>query len=148
MSEAHTETDPRGQAAQTSHGARRNIRDTGTLLGEVLRHAVALLRGEFDLFRAEMDQNVKHAGAAIGMIVAGVVLFLVALNVLASALVVGITELGLDAGWSALIVGVVFALIAAILAKKGVNDLKLTSLAPTRTTRNVERDSETVKKAL
>ena len=52
---------------------------------------VALLRGEFDLFRAEMDQNVKHAFTAIGMIVAGIVVMLVALNVLASALVAAIT---------------------------------------------------------
>lgn len=129
-------------------GARRQLRDTGSLLGDALNHLVALVRGEMNLFRAEMDQNVRQAGTAIGMIVAGVVLLLVALNVLASALVAAITELGLEPGWSALIVGVAFALIAAILARKGMNDLKLASLAPTRTTRNVERDSETVKKAV
>ena len=138
-----SQTDP-----QTTQSARRNIRDSGSLLGDALQQVIALVRGELDLFRAEMDQNVKRAGAAIGMIVGGVVVLLVALNVLASALVVAITELGLDAGWSALIVGVVFALIAAFLAKKGINDLKLASLAPTRTTKNVSRDSETVKKAL
>ncbi len=139
-------TDP--QTGQSSQTTRRNLRDTGGLLSDALHQVVALLRGEMDLFRAEMDQNVKHAGAAIGMIVAGIVIMLVALNVLASALVAAITELGLEPGWSALIVGVVFAVIAAILAMKGTNDLKLTSLAPTRTTKNVERDSETVKKAL
>ncbi len=133
---------------ETTNGARRNIRDTGSLLGDALQQILALVRGEMDLFRAEMDQNVKRAGAAIGMIVAGIVIMLTALNVLASALVAAITELGLDAGWAALIVGVAFAVIAAILAMKGTNDLKLTSLAPTRTTKNVERDSETVKKAL
>lgn len=133
---------------ETQNGARRQLRDTGSLLGDALNHVIALLRGEMDLFRAEMDQNVRKAGTALGLIVAGVVLLLVALNVLASALVAAITELGLEPGWSALIVGVVFAVIAAILAKKGMNDLKLASLAPTRTTRNLERDSETVKKAV
>ncbi len=128
--------------------ARRQIRDSGTLLGDAVQHVIALLRGEINLFRAEMDRNVKHAGAAIGMIVAGVVILLVALNVLASALVVAIAELGLDAGWAALLVGVVLAVIAAGLAKKGVNDLKLTSLAPTRTAENLERDGQAVKKAL
>ncbi|WOI57137.1 phage holin family protein [Palleronia sp. LCG004] len=131
-----------------TNGTRHQLRQTGTLLGDALQQVIALLRGELNLLRAEMDQNAKQAGAAIGMIVAGVVILLVALNVLASALVVGITELGLDAGWSALLVGVVFAAIAAILARKGVNDLKLTSLAPTRTAKNVERDGEAVKKAL
>lgn len=132
---------------ETPAGARRQLRDTGSLLGDALNHVIALLRGEMNLFRAEMDQNVRQAGTALGLIVAGVVLLLVALNVLASALVAAITELGLEPGWSALIVGVVFAAIAAILARKGMNDLKLASLAPRRTAKNLERDSETVKKA-
>ncbi len=133
---------------QSQNGTRRQLRDTGGLLGDALDHVIALLRGEMNLFRAEMDQNVRQAGTAIGLIVAGVVLLLVALNVLATALVAAITELGLEPGWAALIVGVIFAVIAAILAKKGMNDLKLASLAPTRTVKNVERDSETVKKAV
>jgi hypothetical protein len=140
---AETETETREAPA----GARRQLRDTGNLLGDALNHVIALLRGEMNLFRAEMDQNVRQAGTALGLIVAGVVLLLVALNVLASALVAAITELGLEPGWSALIVGVVFAAIAAILARKGMNDLKLASLAPRRTAKNLERDSETVKKA-
>ena len=73
---------------------------------------------------------------------------LTALNVLASALVAGLVELGIDAGWSALIVGVLFAVIAGLLAKKGLNDLKLKSLAPTRTAKNVRRDGEAVKEAV
>ncbi len=148
MSQTRTDTEEGGRQSHGSNGARRNIRDTGNLLGDALNQIIALLRGEMNLFRAEMDQNVRQAGTAIGMIVAGVVLFLVALNVLASALVAAIAELGLEPGWAALIVGVVFAVIAAILAKKGTNDLKLASLAPTRTTKNVERDSEIVKKAV
>ncbi len=139
---------PETERHEAGTGTRRQLRDTGGLLGEALNQIIALLRGEMNLFRAEMDQNVRQAGTAIGLIVAGVVIMLVALNVLASALVAAITELGLEPGWSALIVGVVFAVIAAILARKGTNDLKLTSLAPTRTTRNVERDSEAVKKAV
>lgn len=140
---AHTDHD-----AHTDHGMRRQIRDTGGLLSDALQQVVALVRGELNLLRAEMDENVRKAVAAIGMIIAGVVIMLVALNVLAAALVEAITELGLDAGWAALIVGVVFAIIAAILATKGTNNLKVTSLAPTRTTKNVERDGEAVKKAL
>nr|WP_085855286.1 phage holin family protein [Palleronia marisminoris] len=127
---------------------RGQIRDTGGLLSDALQQVVALVRGELNLLRAEMDENVRKAVAAIGMIIAGVVIMLVALNVLAAALVEAITELGLEAGWAALLVGVVFAIIAAILAAKGTNNLKVTSLAPTRTTKNVERDGEAVKKAL
>lgn len=127
---------------------RQQIRETGSLVGDALTQVTSLVRGEMDLFRAEVDQNVKEAGAGIGMIVGGVVIMLVALNVLASALVVALTEAGLEAGWSALIVGVALAVIAAILAKSGTGKLKSTSLAPTRTAKNVRRDGEAVKKAI
>lgn len=139
----HDDTRPHGEQP-----VRRQIRDTGSLLGEAAMRLSALFRGEVDLLRAEIDQNVRKAGTAIGLIVAGVVVLLVALNVLASALVVALTELGIEAGWSALIVGVALAVIAAILAKKGTSDLQTTSLAPTRTMKNVQRDGEAVKEAL
>lgn len=129
-------------------GTRHQIRESRTLVGDALTHLTNLVRGEIDLLRAEADQNLHKAGAAVGMIVAGVVILLVALNVLAAALVAAISELGIDEGWAALIVGVLFAVIAAILAKKGINDLKLTSLAPTRTAKNVQRDGEAVRKAV
>lgn len=129
-------------------GARHQIRESRTLVGDALMHLTNLVRGEIDLLRAEADRNLHRAGAAIGMIVAGVVIVLTALNVLAAALVAAISELGIDEGWSALIVGVLFAVIAAILVKKGINDLKLTSLAPTRTVKNVQRDGEAVRKAV
>lgn len=129
----------------TKTGKRRQLRDTGNLLGDALQHIVGLLRGEFDLFRAEMDQNARKAGGAIGMLVAGVVILLVALNVLAAALVAAITRLGVAPGWSALIVGGSLAVIAAILVMAGKSRLKLASLAPTRTTRNMERDAEAVR---
>lgn len=128
---------------------RHQIRESRTLVGDALTHLTNLVRGEIDLLRAEADQNLHRAGAAIGAIVAGLVVLLVALNVLAAALVAAISEFGgVEEGWAALIVGIILAVIAAILAKKGTNDLKLTSLAPTRTAKNVQRDGEVVRKAV
>lgn len=143
-----TDTKPAADTRTTDDTPRQQIRETGSLVGDALTQVTSLVRGEMDLFRAEIDQNVKEAGAGLGMIVGGVVIMLVALNVLASALVVALTELGIDAGWSALIVGISLAVIAAILAKSGTGKLKTTSLAPTRTAKNVRRDSEAVKKAI
>lgn len=118
-----------------------------SVFGDVLTHATNLVRGEFDLARTEINDNLKHAVAAIGMIIGGVVIALTALNILAAALVTALTEAGIPAGWSALIVGVVLALIAYMLARKGMGDLKLSSLAPTRTSRNVRRDAAAVKES-
>ena len=70
---------------------------------------------------------------------------LTALNVLTAALVAALTEAGVPAGWSALIVGIALAIVAYFMVSKGTNDLKLSSLAPTRTAKNVKRDAQAVK---
>jgi MFS family permease len=122
-------------------------KSAGGLLSDALSNVSSMVRNEVDLARAEVSENVSRAGVAIGLIAGAAIIALVALNVLAAALVAALTEAGLDAGWSALIVGVVLAVIAFVLIGKGVNDLKLSSLAPTRTVKNVKRDAEAVKEA-
>lgn len=117
------------------------------LLTDAMANVSNLVRNEVDLARAEISDNISRAGVAVGMIAGAVVVALVALNVLAGALVAGLTEAGMDAGWAALIVGVVLAVVAYVLINKGLNDLKLSSLAPTRTVKNVQRDAEAVKDA-
>lgn len=123
----------------------RNEESTTGLVSDALSHMSKLLRLEVDLARSEVNENTKKAGIAIGMIAAALVVALSALNVLTAALVVALTELGIDAGWAALIVGVVLALVAWGFLSKGMGDLKLTSLAPTRTTENLKRDAQAVR---
>lgn len=120
-------------------------KSAGGLLTDALTHVSSLVRSEVDLARAEVDENLKSAGVAIGVIIGAVVVAMTALNVLSAALVTAITEAGVPAGWSALIVGVIFAIIAYVMVNKGLNDLKLSSLAPTRTAKNVKRDAQAVK---
>ena len=117
------------------------------MLFRSLTHVSSLVRSEVDLARAEVNENLKTAGVAIGLIVGAVVVALTALNVLSAALVAALTEAGIPGGWSALLVGVIFAVIAYVMANKGTNDLKLSSLAPTRTAKNVKRDAQAVKEA-
>ena len=120
-------------------------KSTGSLLSDALTHVSSLVRSEVDLARAEINDNLKSAGIAIGMIAGAVVVALTALNVLTAALVAALTEAGIPAGWSALIVGITLAIVAYIMVSKGTNDLKLSSLAPTRTAKNVKRDAQAVK---
>ena len=120
-------------------------KSTGGLLSDALTHISSLVRNEVDLARAEVSENATKAAVAIGMLVGAVVVALAALNVLTAALVAALTNAGLDAGWAALIVGVVLAAIAFFMMTKGTNDLKATSLAPTRTAKNVKRDAEAIK---
>ncbi len=125
-----------------------NPKSTGTLLSDALSHISSLVRNEVDLARAEVSENLNRAAVAVGLLVGAVVVALVALNVLAAALVAGLTEAGIDAGWSALIVGGVLAIVAFALMSKGINDLKMSSLAPTRTAKNVKRDAQAVKETI
>lgn len=134
---AHTPPDHR-----TVHPERASAPE---LLSEAMNHATGMMRGELDLFRAEMQQSLNKAIAAIAMIATGAVLLLVSLNVFAAAFVAWLTESGVGPGWSALIVGGVLVIIAVILMISGKNKLKLVNLAPTRTVRNVQRDAETLK---
>ena len=120
-------------------------KSTGSLLSDAMVQVSSLVRSEVDLARTEINENLHRAGVAIGMIVGSVVVLLVALNVLTAALVAAIAAAGLGGGWAALLVGVIYAIIAYVLLKKGTNDLKLTSLAPSRTARNVQRDANVVK---
>lgn len=120
-------------------------KSAGGLLSDALSHISSLVRKEVDLARAEINENLNAAGVAVGMIVGAVVIALTALNVLTAALVAALTEAGIPAGWSALIVGVALAVIAYVMLNKGTNDLKLSSLAPTRTAKNVKRDAQAVK---
>ncbi|TMV07421.1 phage holin family protein [Arenibacterium halophilum] len=117
---------------------------TGSLLSDAMTHVSSLVRGEVDLARAEIDQNLRRAGTAIGLLVAAVVISLTALNVLAAAVVSGLAEAGIPAGWAALIVGAGLGIVAAIMASKGTKDLSLSSLAPTRTAKNLKRDAHAV----
>lgn len=113
---------------------------TGNLLTDTFSHVTNLVRGEIDLARAELQENAGKAFAAIGMLVAAIVLLLTAFDVLAAALVAWLTALGIAGGWAALIVGGALVVLAAILGIVGKNRLTATSLAPTRSMKNVRRD--------
>ena len=119
----------------------------GTLLSDALTNVSSLMRNEVDLARAELSENIDRAGGALGYIVAAVVIAIVALSVLAAALVAGLTAAGIQPAWAALIVGVALTIIAFSLSAKGLKDLKLSNIAPTRTAKNLRRDVNAIKEA-
>ena len=120
----------------------RSLKD---LLGDLSGNITTLFRKEIQLARAETSEKISQVGYAIGSIAGGAILALAALIVLLQALVIGITEAGVPAGWAALIVGVVVAAIAYGLIHKGTSDLKAGNLAPTRTMDSIKRDAHVAK---
>ncbi len=124
------------------HTDDRSLKD---LLADLTESITTLFRKEIQLVRAETSEKVTQVAVAIGAIAGGAVLALAALIVLLQALVIAITEAGVPAGWAALIVGVVVAIIAYVLIHKGTSDLKGSSLAPSRTMDSLRRDTQVVK---
>jgi hypothetical protein len=93
----------------------------------------------------------------LGEAAAGAICLLVSLNVLAAALVVAIARIGAEpaaadaaiqdtgigVGWASLIVGVLLAIIGAILVKRGTSNMS--NLTPERTVNQVSQDATLVK---
>lgn len=123
-------------------GENRSIAD---LIGDLSGNVSTLMRKEIQLARAETSEKASQVMVAVGSILAGAVLALAALIVLLQALVIALTNAGIPAGWSALIVGVIVAGIAYALAQKGANDLKAGNLVPERTISTLKQDAETLK---
>lgn len=119
-------------------------RSAPALIGDLVNQTSDLFRKEVQLLRAEVSEKTTQATIAAGMIVGAVVVGLVALNVLAAALVAALAEL-VGAGWAALIVGSILAIIAYVMASKGVSDLKMTNLTPERTAHAVSQDATMAK---
>ena len=115
------------------------------LFGDLTNSVSTLFRKEVELARAEASEKIGQAGFAAGSIAGGAILALAALIVLLQALVIALAELGLAPALAALIVGGIVAIIAFALIYKGINDLKASSLAPTRTVDSLRQDAHMVK---
>lgn len=124
-----------------------DFRETPSLLVKVMRQFSTLIQDELALARAEMSRNASKAMAGAAMIGVSAIIALVALNVLAAALVAWIAENGLSTGLASLIVGGALLVLAVVIGLIGKSRVSAKALSPTRTTRNVERDVETVKEA-
>ena len=148
MADDRTRSERIGEPVVTGREDPAANRSATSLISDALTHMSTLVRKEVDLARAEISENLNRAMVAVGLLVGAIVMALVALIVLAGALTAAIAELGIEEGWAALIVAVIFAVIAGIMAAKGANDLKASSLAPTRTAENLRRDKDAVKESI
>lgn len=116
----------------------------GELLGQLANNSAALVRDEIALARQEMGEKVKSFRSGVVTVAVGAVVGLVAVLALTAAAVIGLAHL-MDAGYAALIVGGVFAIVAGIVVSMGLNRLKETSLKPEQTIETLEEDKAWLK---
>jgi len=99
-----------------SAGADTDLRDRsiGELLKQLATETSTLVRQEFQLARAELEQKGRKAGPGIGMVGAAGVAALLALGTLTAFLVLALD--GVLPNWAAaLVVGIGWAIVAGVL---------------------------------
>ena len=126
----------------------RETKSVPDLLAGLLRETSELVRTEIQLLRSELSDKVSQVQIAGGSLAAGAICLLVALLTLTAALVSAVAKIDepdIGAGWAALIVGVVIAVVGVLLLAKGKKDLDPASLAPSRAAHQLGQDGKLVK---
>jgi len=119
-------------------------RSVGELIGEVTSDLTNLMRQELDLAKAEVKQEVTTAGKAAGMLgAAGFAGYMVALF-LSIALWWALAN-GMDEGWAALVVAVIWGVVAAVLAVLGRSRLRQVNPKPERTVQTLQQVPDALK---
>ena len=116
----------------------------GDLVGNVTRDLSTLMRQELALAQAELKQEAtktaKGGGAMAGAGLAAIFVLLF----LSLALWAGLSNL-MDAGWAALIVAVIWAVIAAVLFVTGRSRLRQVRPTPERTVETLSHVPDALK---
>lgn len=108
-----------------------SLRSIGEVLGDITSDLSTLMRQEVELAKAEVRETADHAKAAGGMFAGAGVAGHLALIFLSLALWWALGDLLDSLGWSALAVGLLWALVAAVMAAMGRTRLKrATPVAP------------------
>lgn len=122
----------------------RNDKSLPELMRDLLSQFSTMMRHELGLARAEMAEKASQAGSGIAMLGIALVLGIAALTILLMSAVLALNEV-MEPWLSALIVGGVAALIAAILAMKGKSNLAARNLAPDHTLHSMRDDAQFVR---
>ncbi len=119
------------------------------LLKDLASNSSLLLKQEVELVKSEFSENVKRLGRNLALLALGGLVALAALMTLLGAASNGLAEALNEvvppsvAVWLApLIVGVVVAIIAAMVLTKAMAALRAESLAPRRTIETLKEDKQ------
>jgi heme exporter protein D len=113
----------------------------GQLMGEIAADLSALMRKEVELAKAEIKQEATKAGKGAGMF-GGAALagyFVLLFGSFAVLFAIG-SQIGY--GWAALIVTVLWGVIAAVLALRGKKQFARVNPKPERTVQTLKEDAQ------
>jgi hypothetical protein len=131
-----------------------DTRPLSELVSGLVSDITGLFRKEIDLAKTEASEKMSHALTGVEAFAAGLVFAIAAVGVLLAALVngltaflvsqVGMTEHAADA-LSSVIVGIVVALLAWGMIKRGLSTLRGENLKLDRTSSSLRRDAQMIK---
>ena len=127
--------DRQDQVAETS---------IGELIGNISDDLSRLFRQEVELAKVEIKQEASKAGKAGGLLGAAGFAGYLAVVLLSFAVVFGLANV-MDAGWAALIVAVVWAIVGGVLFAAGRTKLKTIDAVPHRTVGTLKEDAQWLK---
>jgi hypothetical protein len=120
-------------------------RPMGELLKQLSQETTQLVHQELELAKAELQQKGKQAGAGAGMFGGAGALGLAALGALTACFILALNAV-MPAWLAALLVAVVYGIIAFVLVKQGQAKLKqATPPVPEQTIETVKEDVEWAK---
>ncbi|MGW4641841.1 phage holin family protein [Sphaerisporangium sp. NPDC004334] len=115
-------------------------RSLGELVGEIGEDLSKLFRQELELAKTEMREEAGKAGKAAGMLGGAGFAGAMAAVLLSLALVFALANV-MDAGWAALIVGVLWAIAGAVLFSTGRTRMRQVSPKPQETVETLKEDA-------
>jgi xanthine/uracil permease len=122
----------------------RNDRSLGELFSELAQDTSTLVRQEVNLAKTEMSQKASRAGKQVGVLAAGgAVAYAGLLAILAGVIVLLDNVRPLWA--SALLVGVVVAVVGYLLVRRALDALKREDFAPRDTVQTLKEDQQGAK---
>lgn len=137
MTAPHSTDHPRDHADEVAETS------VGDLIGNISNDLSTLFRQEVELAKVELKQEAAKAGKAAGMLGGAGFAGYLAVVLLSFAVVFGLANV-IDAGWAALIVAVLWAIVGAVLYAGGRKKLK-TVEAPRRTVDTLKEDAQWLK---
>ena len=120
-------------------------RPTGELLSRLSQQTTELVRKEIELAKAELTEKGKRAGAGAGMFGGAGLFGMFAFAALTTAIVAAL-QLAMPVWVAALIVAVVYGIVAAVLAQRGKQKVQeVGAPVPEQTRDSVKEDVQWAK---
>ena len=117
----------------------RDDRSLGELFAELTQETSTLVRQEVNLAKTEMSQKASRAGRHVGALAAGGAVAYAGLLAILAGVIILLDEV-MHLWLSALLVGVVVALVGYFLVRRGLDALKREDLAPRETIETLKED--------